>query len=198
MSELSVQDDRRLWIGNLDSRVTEYQLLKIAQKCGKIDKFDMLFHRSGPMAGYPRGYAFVTYERQKDSEAALEILNGKLVGDKHMVVRWAKNVNRDEMEKTKPKLQIPALAGGSKAGPSGPVSQQTKIQALEAKLKLMESRSDDLIINKSITNEKAIIEKYQFNKTQPHHQQHRMDSSKMKRNMNRGGRNGPYKSSRFK
>ncbi|XP_062713073.1 probable RNA-binding protein 18 isoform X1 [Aedes albopictus] len=176
-----------------------YQLLKIAQKCGKIEKFDMLFHRSGPMAGYPRGYAFVTYERQKDSEAALEVLNGRRVGDKHMVVRWAKNVNRDEMEKTKPKLQIPALAGGSKAGPSGPMSQQTKIQALEAKLKMMESRSDDLIINKSTTVERPIIEKYQYNKNQP--QQQRPDSSKMKRNMTRGGaggRSGPYKSSRFK
>ncbi|XP_058828923.1 probable RNA-binding protein 18 [Topomyia yanbarensis] len=159
----------------------------------------MLFHRSGPMAGYPRGYAFVTYEKQKDSEGALEILNGKLVGDKHMVVRWAKNVNRDEMERTKPKLQIPALAGGSKAGPSGPVSQQTKIQALEAKLKMMESRSDDLIINKSINGEKAIIEKYQYNKNPPQQQQqHRLDSSKSKRHISRGGRNGPYKSSRFK
>ncbi|XP_021706285.1 probable RNA-binding protein 18 isoform X2 [Aedes aegypti] len=197
MGEPLPPDDRRLWIGNLDSRVTEYQLLKIAQKCGKIEKFDMLFHRSGPMAGYPRGYAFVTYERQKDSEIALEVLNGKLVGDKHMVVRWAKNVNRDEMEKTKPKLQIPALAGGSKAGPSGPMSQQTKIQALEAKLKMMESRSDDLIINKSATGERPIIEKYQYNKNQS---QQRPDASKMKRNMTRGGggRSGPYKSSRFK
>lgn len=141
---------------------------------------------------------FPTFQ-QKDSEAALEVLNGRRVGDKHMVVRWAKNVNRDEMEKTKPKLQIPALAGGSKAGPSGPMSQQTKIQALEAKLKMMESRSDDLIINKSTTVERPIIEKYQYNKNQP--QQQRPDSSKMKRNMTRGGaggRSGPYKSSRFK
>lgn len=194
MGEPPVQDDRRLWIGNLDSRVTEYQLLKIAQKCGKIEKFDMLFHRSGPMAGYPRGYAFVTYDRQRDSETALEVLNGRLVGDKHMVVRWAKNVNRDEMEKTKPKIQIPALAGGSKAGPSGPVSQQTKIQALEAKLKMMESRSDDLVINKSTNCERPIIERYQYNKNQ----HERTDPSKMKRGAHRGGRGGPYKSSRFK
>ncbi|XP_055534027.1 probable RNA-binding protein 18 [Wyeomyia smithii] len=156
----------------------------------------MLFHRSGPMAGYPRGYAFVTYEKQRDSESALGFLNGKLVGDKHMVVRWAKNVNRDDMEKTKPKIQIPALAGGSKTSSGGLASQQTKIQALEAKLKLMESRSDDLVINKSITGEKPIIEKYQYNKN-PQLQQQRTDS-KLKRNLNRGGRSGPYKSSRFK
>ncbi|XP_055592218.1 probable RNA-binding protein 18 isoform X2 [Uranotaenia lowii] len=160
----------------------------------------MLFHRSGPMAGYPRGYAFVTYEKHKDSETALEALNGKLVGDKHMVVRWAKNVNRDEMERTKPKLQIPALAGGSKAGPSGPMSQQTKIQALEAKLKMMESRTDDLVINKNISGERPIIERYQYNKgdNQQNQQYPHRDSSKIKRGMNRGGRSGPYKSGRFK
>lgn len=38
-----------------------FQLLKIVQKCGKIEKFDMLFHKSGPQVGQPRGYAFVTY-----------------------------------------------------------------------------------------------------------------------------------------
>lgn len=32
------------------------------QKCGSIEKFDMLFHKSGPQIGQPRGYAFVTYE----------------------------------------------------------------------------------------------------------------------------------------
>lgn len=39
-----------------------YQLLKIVQQCGKIEKFDMLFHKSGPQVGQPRGYAFVTYK----------------------------------------------------------------------------------------------------------------------------------------
>lgn len=39
-----------------------YQLLKIVQQCGRIEKFDMLFHKSGPQVGQPRGYAFVTYQ----------------------------------------------------------------------------------------------------------------------------------------
>lgn len=38
-----------------------FQLLKIAQKCGAIEKFDMIFHKSGPQFGQPRGYAFVTF-----------------------------------------------------------------------------------------------------------------------------------------
>lgn len=31
------------------------------QKCGQIEKFDMIFHKSGPQAGQARGYAFVTF-----------------------------------------------------------------------------------------------------------------------------------------
>lgn len=41
--------------------VNWFQLLKIVQKCGPIEKFDMIFHKSGPQAGHARGYAFVTY-----------------------------------------------------------------------------------------------------------------------------------------
>lgn len=43
-------------------RINWYQLLKIVQKCGQIEKFDMIFHKSGPMVGQARGYAFVTYQ----------------------------------------------------------------------------------------------------------------------------------------
>ncbi|XP_052860522.1 probable RNA-binding protein 18 [Anopheles cruzii] len=191
----SSSDDRRLWLGNLDCRITEYQLLKIVQKYGKIEKFDMLFHRSGSLAGYPRGYAFVTYENHRDSEAALNRLDGKLIGEKTIVVRWAKQVNRDEADRNKPKLEIPCLAGGSKGGANGPVSQQTKIQALEAKLKMLESRSDDLVINRTATGERPIIERYQYNINQPQ----RLDQ-KMKRSHHSGGgrgghRSGPYRSS---
>lgn len=42
-------------------RINWFQLLKIVQKCGQIEKFDMIFHKSGPQAGQARGYAFVTY-----------------------------------------------------------------------------------------------------------------------------------------
>ncbi|XP_053658098.1 probable RNA-binding protein 18 [Anopheles marshallii] len=190
------QDDRRLWLGNLDSRITEYQLLKIVQKYGKIEKFDMLFHRSGPLAGYPRGYAFVTYENHKDSEAALRRLDGKLVGEKTIVVRWAKHVNREEGDRTKPKIEIPCLAGGSKGGTNGPLSQQTKIQALEAKLKMLESRSDDLVINKSSTSERPIIERYQYNINQPQRTDPKMKRSHHTAGSGRGGsRNAPYRNS---
>uniref|UniRef100_A0A2M4C130 Uncharacterized protein n=1 Tax=Anopheles marajoara TaxID=58244 RepID=A0A2M4C130_9DIPT len=175
----------------------------------------MLFHRSGPLAGYPRGYAFVTYEnvswirmyweqrfgqcfsfQHQDSQTALKRLDGKVVGEKTIVVRWAKHVNRDDADRNKPKIEIPCLAGGSKGGPNGPVSQQTKIQALEARLKMLESRSDDLIINRTATSERPIIERYQYNIHQP-----QRTDPKMKRSHHppgSGGRGGGHRSAPYR
>lgn len=100
-----------------------FQLLKIVQQCGPIEKFDVLFHKSGPQCGQPRGYAFVTYKdvstyicfvkghqhprnnllpfsQSRSATRALDKLHGHHVGSKTMVVRMAKNINyvRNAME----------------------------------------------------------------------------------------------------
>ncbi|KAK7865095.1 hypothetical protein R5R35_014630 [Gryllus longicercus] len=148
-------EDRRLWIGNLDPRITEciiicvsvyrYHLLKLLQKYGAIEKFDLLFHRSGPLAGQPRGYAFVTYSTSEDAVKAKDCLNGVLLGCKRIVVRWANSVSKDELEKPKPQIEIPALAGAKN---ERKISRETTIQAIEAKLKMMEhNSSNDFEVN---------------------------------------------------
>jgi RNA recognition motif-containing protein len=71
-----------------------YHLLKLVQKYGSIEKFDLLFHRSGPSAGQPRGYAFVTYSSKADATKAKDALDGKMVGCKSVVVRWANSVSK--------------------------------------------------------------------------------------------------------
>ncbi|KAJ8954536.1 hypothetical protein NQ318_000770 [Aromia moschata] len=137
-------EERRLWIGNLDPRVTEceilllvltytcffywYNLLKLVQKHGAIEKFDLIFHRNGPLAGQPRGYAF------------------------------------EEVEKPKPDINIPALAMSKEGKKADRISQ---IQAIEAKLKLMENkREDELKINDTVATKPPVIVQYQYNKTQ--------------------------------
>ncbi|KAG5323975.1 RBM18 protein, partial [Acromyrmex heyeri] len=70
-------EDRRLWVGNLDLRINE---------------FDLLFHRSGPQAGQPRGYAFVTYKTIQDAIRAKDALHNLKVGAKNIIVRWAHSV----------------------------------------------------------------------------------------------------------
>ncbi|XP_055310510.1 probable RNA-binding protein 18 [Sitodiplosis mosellana] len=161
-SKSSLVEERRLWIGNLDSRISEYQLLKIVQKCGQIEKFDMIFHKSGPQAGQARGYAFVTYHDNSGAMMALSKLNGTLVGTKNVVVRLAKNINYDEMDKPKSKVEIPALAAGTLN--SNKLSKELTIKAIEAKLKALENQSDDLVINQTSDREVPLIQKYQFNK----------------------------------
>lgn len=71
-----------------------YNLLKLLQKHGTIEKFDLLFHRSGPLAGFPRGYAFCTYKNTEHATSAKQYLDGQLVGSRHITVRWAHSMSK--------------------------------------------------------------------------------------------------------
>ncbi|KAM6169564.1 putative RNA-binding protein 18 isoform 2-T2 [Rhynchocyon petersi] len=68
LSEGSLQEGHRLWIGNLDPKITEYHLLKLLQKFGKVKQFDFLFHKSGALEGQPRGYCFVNFETKQQNK----------------------------------------------------------------------------------------------------------------------------------
>ncbi|KAJ8918448.1 hypothetical protein NQ315_008145, partial [Exocentrus adspersus] len=127
-------------------------------------KFDLIFHRTGPLTGQPRGYAFVTYTKQEDAITAKRILNNVLVGQKKIVVTWAHSVNNEEVEKPKPEVVIPALAISKEGKKSDRISQ---IQAIEAKLKLMEKKQEDeLKINDTVATKPPVIVQYQYNKSQ--------------------------------
>ncbi|KAL9879000.1 putative RNA-binding protein 18 isoform 2-T2 [Glossina fuscipes fuscipes] len=164
-SAVGMLEERRIWVGNLDPRISEYQLLKIVQKCGPIEKFDMLFHKGGPMAGQSRGYAFVTFSSSEGAATALDKLNGKPVLNRPIAIRLAKNVNYDELERPKPKIKIPALGTGKR---EGKISKEEAIRAIEQKLKILENHADDDLeldqIGSSGGPQVPLIQKYQFNK----------------------------------
>ncbi|XP_037799509.1 probable RNA-binding protein 18 [Penaeus monodon] len=132
-------DDRRLWVGNLDSRLREFQLLKMVENFGPLVEFDFLYHRSGPQAGQPRGYAFVTFKSPDCAQAAMNTLDGKNVLGRRMAVKWAHAQDESMYERTKEKPAPPILSGGK--GETSQVSKKSKIAALEAKLKLLEEDS---------------------------------------------------------
>ncbi|CAH0406310.1 unnamed protein product [Chilo suppressalis] len=125
----------------------------------------MLFHRSGPNAGQPRGFAFVTYKLRQDAVLAMNSLNGQLLGSKKISVKFAKTTSED-VDKSKPELGIAALAG---AKPELKLSKKTAIQSIEAKLKMMENMKpgDDFVVNKLAANETPIIAQYQTKQHQP-------------------------------
>ncbi|KAI4464475.1 heterogeneous nuclear ribonucleoprotein [Holotrichia oblita] len=133
------------------------------QKHGPIEKFDLLFHRTGPLAGQPRGYAFVTFISKEDATRAKTNLNNLLVGSKNIVVTWAhSSATVEEVEKPKVELNIPALA---MAKPERKTDREFQIQAIEAKLKLMEhNQNSELVINKTVATEVPIITQFQHNK----------------------------------
>ncbi|XP_068158625.1 probable RNA-binding protein 18 isoform X1 [Drosophila tropicalis] len=134
------EEQRRIWVGNLDARITEFQLLKLMQKCGAIEKFDMLFHKGGPLMGQSRGYAFVTFAHSDGATQALLKLDGSQVGSRSIAVRLAKNIKYDDLQKPKPRLEIPALGTGRR---EEKISKTEAIRAIEAKLKLLERQTDD-------------------------------------------------------
>ena len=51
----------KLWVGNIPTKLTEYQLLKILDKFGTVSQYDFLYHISDAVKRTPRGYAFVTF-----------------------------------------------------------------------------------------------------------------------------------------
>ncbi|XP_032802594.2 putative RNA-binding protein 18 [Petromyzon marinus] len=140
------RSSHRLWIGNIDLRVTEFHLLKILQKFGHIKEFDFLFHKSGPLEGQPRGYCFVNYETRPEAERAIQHLNGKLALSRPLVVRWAHAKFAQGYEYPKKEVVMPTSLEPSTSEPPAPVqtslSINAKIQAIEAKLKMMEENPD--------------------------------------------------------
>uniref|UniRef100_A0A336LTQ9 CSON004455 protein n=2 Tax=Culicoides sonorensis TaxID=179676 RepID=A0A336LTQ9_CULSO len=111
----------------------------------------------------------------EDREKALKKLNGVKVGDKHLAIRPANKVNYDEIERPKPKIEIPALTAGSSSSTSNTgdrprsmlTDKERAIQALEAKLKQLEDSNYDFEINKTGSNEMPLIKQFQFNKDKP-------------------------------
>ncbi|KAG8141943.1 putative RNA binding motif protein [Naja naja] len=143
LSEGALQDGHRLWIGNLDPKITEYHLLKLLQKFGKVKQFDFLFHKSGVLEGQPRGYCFVNFETKQEAEQAIHCLNGKLALSKKLVVRWAHaQVKRYDQNKNEKTLPISLEPSSSTETPQSNLSVSTKIKAIETKLKMMSENPD--------------------------------------------------------
>ncbi|XP_017869067.1 PREDICTED: probable RNA-binding protein 18 isoform X1 [Drosophila arizonae] len=167
------EEQRRIWVGNLDSRITEFQLLKLMQKCGAVEKFDMLFHKGGPMVGQSRGYAFITFKKNEGATNALIKLDGSNIGSRSIAVRLAKNIKYDDLQRPKPRLEIPALGRGKR---EDKISKSDAIRAIEAKLRTLERQTDNnLELNIAREENIPFIYRYQFNKSRddtPHTRPH--------------------------
>ena len=129
----------KLWIGNLDSKLTEYQLLKICERFGEVSSFDFLYTITDTGKRYPRGYAFVTYSTATSAEAATKALNGVKVLSRELVVRPA-NPKTDPVKN--PARPIPPALRAGTGDKLSKEQKAMKIKALEAKLARMEKKGE--------------------------------------------------------
>lgn len=96
----------RIYVGNLHPSVDEYvsllrlnqttwlhsiryTLVQVFSKFGKITSVDYLFHKSGPLKGKPRGYAFLKYADENVSPSFLfTLLPFVLSKELHLLIHW--------------------------------------------------------------------------------------------------------------
>ncbi|KAI8986841.1 hypothetical protein BD414DRAFT_578105 [Trametes punicea] len=139
----------RLYVGNLHPTVDEYALLQLFSKFGKISKLDYLFHKSGPLKGKPRGYAFVEFANKDDAEKALLHVNNKLIRGRKLVVTYANQAPLDvtSAQGLASKSRRPVSDVGKpttlsllkSAGAGRSDATDAKIARMEAKLRQLES-----------------------------------------------------------
>ncbi|KAI3818005.1 hypothetical protein L1987_11807 [Smallanthus sonchifolius] len=139
------KSESRLYVGNLDLRITEAALIKMFSPFGKIVFEDFLWHTCGPKRGEPRGYAFVEFRTKEEAKLAKEKMHGKLACGRPLVVRFARDKYLMEMEGKYGKSS--GGGGSNKSNVSGPESGQTsrsaKIAAIKNKLKTMDEEGHD-------------------------------------------------------
>lgn len=149
----------KLYVGNLDYRVTEYQVIKMFEPFGKIRKEEYLWHTHGPRRGEPRGFAYVEYFTRQDAEAAKAKMNGRLAFGRPVVVRFVEEKITANNSDAPARAHTFATSSSSAAAPSASssaappppppaggvagVNRASKIAAIQAKLRAMEREADD-------------------------------------------------------
>ncbi|KAL3652405.1 hypothetical protein CASFOL_002086 [Castilleja foliolosa] len=136
------KSESRLYVGNLDLRITEATLIKMFSSFGKIISEDFLWHTRGPKRGVPRGYAFIQFNTKEMSmqEAirAMEKMHGRMACGRPLVVRLASEKYPFEGLPSSSK-SVEGSKSGLSGGGGGPhVSRGAKIAAIKNKLKAMD------------------------------------------------------------
>ncbi|CAJ1952864.1 unnamed protein product [Sphenostylis stenocarpa] len=146
MQDPNIDDkcESRLYIGNLDLRITEAALLKMFSPYGKIISEDFLWHTRGPKRGEPRGFAFIQYSTKEEAELAKEKMHGRFACGRPLVVRLAGEKCMLETADKSTKavsegLKVHVIGGGG--GAMGQTSRSAKIAAIKNKLKSLEEES---------------------------------------------------------
>lgn len=77
----------KLYVGNLDYKVKESDLMKMFEKYGVIDSATVITDK---YSGRSKGFGFVTIEDQETALRAIKELNGVLQGERNIIVTEAR------------------------------------------------------------------------------------------------------------
>ncbi|XP_014235371.1 U2 snRNP-associated SURP motif-containing protein [Trichogramma pretiosum] len=81
-----------LYLGNLNPKITEQQLMEIFGKYGPLASIKIMWPRSDEEKARQRNCGFVAFMCRKDGERALKNLNGRDVMQYEMKLGWGKSV----------------------------------------------------------------------------------------------------------
>ena len=76
-----------IYVGNLDFKVSDNDLLAIFEEYGTVDSAKIIIDK---FSGRSKGFGFVTMENQDEANKAIEELNGAEFKNRDMVVNEAK------------------------------------------------------------------------------------------------------------
>ncbi|HEV2393496.1 MAG TPA: RNA-binding protein [Verrucomicrobiae bacterium] len=77
----------KLFVGNLDFKVTENDLRDAFAAHGNVEEANLVTDRT---TGRPRGFAFVTMSSPEEAQKAIDALNGKELGGRALNVNLAR------------------------------------------------------------------------------------------------------------
>uniref|UniRef100_A0A0A0KJM9 Probable RNA-binding protein 18 n=1 Tax=Cucumis sativus TaxID=3659 RepID=A0A0A0KJM9_CUCSA len=140
--------ESKLYIGNLDLRITEAALIKLFSPFGKIISEDFLWHTRGPKRGEPRGFAFIEYSSKEEAKLAKEKMHGKLACGRPLVVRLASEKlmtnTTNDTSRTASESRKSRLGGSS----YGQLTRSDKIAAIKNKLRALEGGGESSSVKK--------------------------------------------------
>ncbi|KAJ9164216.1 hypothetical protein P3X46_023818 [Hevea brasiliensis] len=136
--------ESRLYIGNLDLRITEAALIKMFSPYGNIVSEDFLWHTRGPKRGEPRGFAFIQFSNKEEAKLAKEKMHGRLACGRPLVVRLASEKHLEEAAHNSSRAVGEMTKTGIVGGTSGQMSRSAKIAAIKNKLRTLEEESSSM------------------------------------------------------